>query len=77
MVDERIVRDKLVWRPASNLHILWRGDLQIALRDRGFPVRSEDPMGTKLCEYIPGDMILINCRVTGWKKITYNFFGGN
>ena len=38
----------------NNLPILWLGDLQIAPRDNGFPVGSEDPPGTRLSEHIPG-----------------------
>jgi hypothetical protein len=38
----------------NNLRILWRGDLQIAPRDNSFPIGSEDPPGTGLCEYISG-----------------------
>ncbi len=43
------------WVPdGAGNDILWRGDLQIAPRDKGFPVGSEDPPGTGLGAYISG-----------------------
>ena len=46
--------DAIVYRLINNVPALWRGDLQIAPRDDGFSVGSEDPPGARLGEHISG-----------------------